>query len=67
MILREYQKECLISMQQQPGRMILREYQKECLISMQQQPEGRYVIVMSTGLGKTCVFTEYINRIRFKC
>jgi len=47
--------------------MILREYQKECLISMQQQPEGRYVIVMSTGLGKTCVFTEYINRIRFKC
>jgi len=43
--------------------MILREYQKECLISMQQQPEGRYLIVMSTGLGKTCVFTEYINQL----
>jgi len=43
--------------------MILREYQKECLISMQQQSEGRYVIVMSTGLGKTCVFTEYINQL----
>ena len=41
--------------------MKLREYQKECLEEMKMKKEGSYLVQLATGLGKTVIFTNYIN------
>ena len=38
--------------------MELRPYQRECLDIIQQQPPGSYLCNLSTGLGKTIIFTN---------
>lgn len=47
--------------------MILRNYQIECLEIIKNMKPGSYLIQMATGLGKTIVFTNYINNIKGRC
>ena len=37
----------------------LRPYQKECVDIIDNKPDGKYLIVMATGLGKTATFTHF--------
>lgn len=37
----------------------LRPYQKECIDIIDNKPDGKYLIVMATGLGKTATFTHF--------
>lgn len=47
--------------------MKLRDYQIECLEIIKNMKPGSYLIQMATGLGKTIVFTNYINNIKGRC
>lgn len=39
--------------------MILRDYQQECVDIVDNVGKGNYLIVMATGLGKTCTFANF--------
>lgn len=47
--------------------MKLRPYQEKCLEVIENQSPGSYLIQLATGLGKTVIFTHYINRIQSNC
>lgn len=44
----------------------LRDYQIECLNEICKQDPGNYLIQLPTGMGKTVIFTDYINNISGK-
>lgn len=39
-------------------KIVNRDYQQECIDTINRNPEGRYLIALATGLGKTVIFSQ---------
>ena len=39
--------------------VVLRPYQKECIDIVDKTPEGKHLIALATGLGKTVIFSRF--------